>query len=180
MLWFDLAVPLPHATTTVSPTTVNRTSAQPTANPAAPVTTLSKNLPLHDGLTAYVLAPTILVGIPLLLIVLCVVRKCAIHRREKKILDAEYKTAPIGKLPDLSLLPATLGARADSFVHPAPRPALRREGTIAGPFSNPVFDAAADDDDGRRSAVVTPSFVSTRVADEPGFGMGHVRYQYIP
>ncbi|KAH3772869.1 hypothetical protein DPMN_174216 [Dreissena polymorpha] len=174
----NVAVPLSHATTTVSPTTVNTASALPTNTPVVPVTSLSKHLPLHDGITTYILAPTILVGIPLLVMVICVVRKCVVHRREKIIIDAEYKSAPIQKLSGLPQLPPTPGSRADSFVHPEPRPALRREGTIAGPFNNTAFDEA--DVDGRRCAIVTPSFVSTRVVDEPGFGMGRARYQYIP
>ena len=127
-------------------------------------TTLANKLELHDKSRVYLLLGIILAGIPILVLGFCLVRSLVAYRREKKITDnneSNFQHPPPS--------------------HPAPRPFLQRDNTIAGPFRNPAFDEENEDSDDR-SRVVTPSFVSTRVVDEPGFGTPpqQRRYKYIP
>lgn len=128
------------------------------------VTTLASDLKLYKETTAILIGVCITLGVPALVFIFCVVKALVAHKREKRIADDEKE-----------------------FQHPAPAPPLprallfRREGTIAGPFGNPAFDADDDDEDtGRQSGTVTPSFISTNMVAEPAFGVAPKRYQYIP
>ncbi|XP_060606680.1 uncharacterized protein LOC132758980 [Ruditapes philippinarum] len=127
-------------------------------------TTLATKFEPHDSSKVYLFAGIFLAAVPALVLCMCLVRSLISHRREKRITDNEDA----------------------NFQHPppsqpAPRPFLQRDNTIAGPFRNPAFDDVTEDSD-ERSGVVTPSFVSTRVVDEPGFGIPtpQKKYKYIP
>lgn len=133
------------------------------------VTTLATELELYDTTTAVILGLCLVLGIPLLVVIYCGIKAFIAHKRETKITGDGSGNAD------------------ENFQHPAPAPPppralFRRQGTIAGPFGNPAFGDDDDDeeDDGRRSGVVTPSFISTNVVPEPAFNPGQRRYQYIP
>lgn len=142
---------------TITTTTV--TSAPPPA-----VTTLASELVLHNKTTVIILVGSLLLGIPFVIICVCLVRSLIAYRREKKIKVNEDE----------------MGFYHPPPAHPPPRPFLQRDNTIAGPFRNPTFHDEDNGDDGDPSRTVVPSFVSTRVVDEPSFGTPPQRYKYIP
>lgn len=140
------------------------TTTNPSVTTVPRITTLASELRLVESSKVYIIAIAILAGIPIAVVICCVVRSIIQHRREKKITDEDD--------PNFQHPPPS---------HPFPQHFLQRDNTITGPFMNPAF---ADDDDigDDRSRVVTPSFVSTQVVNEPGFGIPREqrRYKYIP